>query len=646
METDIKNVELSEETGDQRASDERLVDNTKLAVDSYATIHLAMVKRQPDWRHRWLSQETAIRRALGYVYRALSKVSVAGSLCVTLQKVADTASVKETTIQIETIKNAVNLLLVSGLMVEQASAEMGNIPLVYDPEPVEATSRIYFRRYWWMEKRLAKLLVSFCRTEKAGDASFAKLEQLEPVPSERRKAIERALNNRLAIISGGPGTGKTTAVARILECLLASNPTLKIALAAPTGKAAGRMLESVKHSVSDRKDFKYLAEREQKLVAYTMHKWLVEPQDNGMRPSAEKPLDCDVLVIDESSMIDIELAVRFLSVLDAERTRVILLGDPYQLEAVGPGSILADICDEDCPLKKDYVSELTVSHRFPESSPLGRLARNIKDVIQDKDITIPSDSRIFNHLSHGGPQKGLLPFSAQKWLDRHIGIYADAIKAYLHHQNPSDQDNSDRNASVLWNSAKQFQALAATRHGKMSVDAINDYAQKRLSEALEDMALDNLSGQMIIVRKNNNALDIYNGDVGIVLPQKRSDASNTIVYFGDRQKRLGLGRLPQYELAFAITIHQSQGSEYEDVAVFLPTGEDSSLATKELLYTAVTRVKMDKEQKYGTLALFGEQSVYYSAVKRATERTSGLKARLKEAFLCDRKSTDTVTVQV
>ena len=622
METDIKNMELSEETGDQRSADDRLVGNTQQAVDSYAAIHFAMVKRQPDWWCQWSFQESAIKQALGYVYQALSKVSPAGSLCVTLQRVFETASTQESAVSLESVGEAVNLLMACGLMVEQSSAEDGNVPLVYDPEPVKASSRIYFRRYWWMEKRLAQLLVSFAKPGKAGAASFEKLDQLEPALSERRRAIERALDNRLSIISGGPGTGKTTAVARILECLLASNHALKVVLAAPTGKAAGRMLESVRHSIAGQAEFKYLAEKEPELVARTMHKWLADLQSNGLRPSAEKPLDCDVLVIDESSMIDIELAVRFLSVIDAERTRIILLGDPCQLEAVGPGSILADICDDDSPLRKDYVSELTVSHRFPEGSPLGQLAKNIRMVRDDKDIFIPSDLGIFNHLSTSETLKGLLSSSARKWLDGHISAYADAIKAYLNHQN----------VHALWDSAKRFQALAATRHGKMSVDAINDYAQECLEDALVGMDLDALSGQMVIVRKNSSALDIYNGDVGIVLPQIKSDTSNLIVYFGDRQKTLALGRLPQYEPAFAITIHQSQGSEYEDVAVFLPTGVDNQLATKELLYTAVTRVKVDSEQKRGTLALFGEQSVYNRAVKRATERTSGLKARLREAF--------------
>ncbi|MBS7328006.1 MAG: exodeoxyribonuclease V subunit alpha [Oxalobacter sp.] len=622
METDIKNMELSEETGDRRTSDDRQADNTRQAVDSYAAIHLAMMKRQPDWWCQWSSHEAAISQALGYVYRALSKAGAAGSLCVTLQRVVETVSTRERTVSLESVSEAVDLLMACGLIVDQSSAENGNVPLVYDPEPVKASSRIYFRRYWWMEKRLAQLLVSFAKAGTAGKASFSKLDQLEPSSSERRKAIERALDNRLSIISGGPGTGKTTAVARILECLLASDPTLRIVLAAPTGKAAGRMLESVRHSIAGKTAFECLAERESKLVAHTMHKWLADPQANGLRPSAEKPLDCDVLVIDESSMVDIELAVRFLSVIDAGRTRVILLGDPYQLEAVGPGSILADICDDDSPLKKGYVSELTVSHRFPESSPLGQLAGNIKMVREDKDIFIPPDSGILNHLSSSGPLKGLLSSSAQNWLDGHIAAYADAVKAYLSHQD----------VSALWDSAKRFQALAATRHGKMSVDAINDYAQERLGDALKGLKLDAQSGQIIIVRKNNSVLDIYNGDVGIVLPQSASDTSNSIVYFGDRQKTLALGRLPQYEPAFAITIHQSQGSEYEDVAVFLPSGEENQLATKELLYTAVTRVKVDSEQERGTLALFGEQFVYNRAVKRATERTSGLKARLEEAF--------------
>ena len=163
MEADIKNMELSEETGDRRTSDDRQADNTMQAVDSYAAIHLAMVKRQPGWWHQWSSQEDTISHALGYVYHALSRAGAAGSLCVTLQRVVETASARESAISLESVSDAVDLLMACGLMVEQSSAENGNVPLVYDPEPVKASSRIYFRRYWWMEKRLAQLLVSFAK---------------------------------------------------------------------------------------------------------------------------------------------------------------------------------------------------------------------------------------------------------------------------------------------------------------------------------------------------------------------------------------------------------------------------------------------------------------------------------------------------
>lgn len=632
MEADNRNLELSDETGDIRTPEEKRMENTRNAIRYYADIHLAMAKRQAGLSKRSEEEIKSIRKALIDIYQALSEASADGSLCVTLQMVADTSKGL-----LPDVGKAVDLLLEYGLMVEQHAAETGNIPLVYDRGQDAATSRIYFRRYWQMEKQLAELLASFAKEAKAGKASFDKLNLLLPEKvdqtdsdSDRRKAVYRALSKRLSIISGGPGTGKTTAVAAVLECLLASDSTIKIILAAPTGKAAGRMLESVKSTIHDERNagyFPLLKEKESELVAHTMHKWLTDPQTNGLKPSPEKPLDCDVLVIDESSMIDIELAVRFLSVINPVRTRVILLGDPYQLAAVGPGSILADICDDRSPLKAGYVSELTFSYRFPDESPLGQLAKNIKEVEESQAIHIPKDPRILNHLSSGRQQKGLLSYPAQKWLDGQIKRYAGAVKTYLRNEDPS----------ALWDSAKRFQALAATRHGKMSVDAINDRAEKQLKEAFRELkleALHPLSGQMIIVRKNSSALGVYNGDIGIVLPLlPEANLQGLQVYFGDSNSKKVqlLGRLPQYERAFAITIHQSQGSEYEDVGVFLPV-DGGRLATKELLYTAVTRVKVDAEKKTGTLALFGPQMVYDNAVCQPTRRMSGLLARLKEAF--------------
>ncbi len=630
MAADNKNSELSLEMGKSRTAEDRQTENTQNAINSYAVLHLAIAKRCPDW-NQWAAHEPEIRQALGYVYQALSVASAKGSLCVTLQETAKSASTEMQPIPLKTIQKAVALLVESGLMAEKNAAYDGNIPLVYDPDSKPALSRIYFQRYWHMEKRLAELLAAFAEAYQAGETSFGKLVELVPdKESERCKAIEKALSNRLTIISGGPGTGKTTAVSGVLECLLASDNAIRIALAAPTGKAAGRMLESIKGSIAkEAEKYQRLKQKEPALAAHTMHKWLTDPQPNGWRPSAEKPLDCDVLVVDEASMIDIELAVRFLSVVDAKRTRVILLGDPNQLAAVGPGSMLSDICHLDSPLQtRGFVAELTVSHRFPLESGFGQLAQNIKE--GNPAIPKSGNSGIVSNLSSGKLKASVLSEQAKAWLNDRIEGYVSAIGTYLKQQDVKN----------LWDAAKRFQALAAVRHGKMSIDAINNHAEKHLWEVLEKRGLgglDPLSGHILIVRKNSSVLDIYNGDVGIVLPQPESSSQSLQVYFGDRQKTLAVGRLPQYEPAFGITIHQSQGSEYEDIAVFLPpSGEqDNQLATKELLYTAVTRIKAGKDDKgrqTGRLTLFGEKAVYDIAVRQATERTSGLKARLREAF--------------
>ena len=627
MDDFTKEDALTLETTDGRDKEERQSDAGQTALHHYAGLHLAMAKRMPTWT-KYAGQENEIAKALDAIYAALAAASPSGSLCVTLAQVMETASAEGGAPSEEALAKDIALLLAAGLMVEVKEAVSGKVPLVFDREGQLGNSRIYFQRYFKLEADLAAILFALAAPYVAGQASFDRLEDLVPEGGERKRAIETALKSRLTVISGGPGTGKTTAVSGILECLLAADQTVRIVLAAPTGKAAGRMLESIQNAISNPAmagQYGRLKAKSRELVARTMHKWLVDEQLNGLRPSAGRPLDCDVLVVDEASMIDIGLAVDFLSVVDAKRTRVILLGDPDQLSAVGPGSVLGDICSAESPLRqRGLVAELTKSHRFPPESVFGQLAIHIKA----GEATISTaGSGIVDCLTAAPPKVGLLTQKASQWIDAHMQSYAQALSRYV----------DDHDLDALWACAKRSQALAAVRNGKMSVEAINRHAARSLREALENLGrgwFSRMSGQPIIVRKNNSVLDIHNGDVGIILPQRASATGGTQVYFGDSRRMLPLGSLPQYELAFCITIHQSQGSEYEDIAVFLPPSgkDDGLLATKELLYTAVTRVKAAKDGSTGQVTLFGERPVYEASVTHPTQRTSGLIVRLKEAF--------------
>ncbi len=616
------------------------------AIGSYGHILLGMAKRRhPEWD---VDQINRLEHACQTVFSGLSAACSEGSLCVTVAKILE----QNAALLPEVLKNDINLLLENDLLSKDGKA---GIPVIFDEDESDLqASRFYFQRYWNSEKTLAEKLVALSFPKPAGSASQRKrdelLAQLEHIASvksggqlspmlaqsnaDRRQAITQAMENNFTIISGGPGTGKTTAVASVLECLLASDSQLKIALAAPTGKAAGRLLESIERAIQENAElYGLLRQKQSELVAHTLHKWLWDPQSNGERPSAKSPFEYDVLVIDEASMIDVELAVQVFSIIDSKKTRVIMLGDPYQLAAVGPGSVLADLCDAQCPLKGN-VATLTVSHRFPADSPLGRLSIQINNGIEPEDESNPLETvvgEIQSELSNRPlGWRDSLSKSAQDWIDAFIEKYAKAIVGYR-----SDKDGENTQKKQLWETVKQFQALAALRNGPMSVKAVNDYAEQRLRWYLYNRKRHAMSGRLIIVRKNDNDLEIYNGDVGVILPQFDDNQDVPFVYFGDRNgKILPLGKLPEYQPAFGITIHQSQGSEYENVAVFLPDDDENPLVTRELLYTAVTRVKTFEKDgvKHGTLTVFGNTKAYNTALRRRTERMGGLNVRLSEAL--------------
>lgn len=457
------------------------------------------------------------------------------------------------------------------------------------------------------------------------------------------EAVERALARRFSIVCGGPGTGKTTTVVRMLECLLVCRPNLRIALAAPTGKAAGRMMQSIRHSIESMSESVSggvaRAIEEGRLTERTIHKWLAAPQESGNKPSATEPLNVDVIVIDEASMIDIRLAVQLFGVLDPEKTRVIVLGDKYQLSAVGPGAVFADMCRQDGVLN-DSVSRLTVSHRFSANSMIGRLAAAVNN-----DDQLPEDQHrarvqalfrsdggakdrvTWHDLRRGGNG---LAVGLKTWLDRAFAPYFDELDRWLDGRIDAGRSHDDC-VKALWTCLNRTRVLAAQRKGPTSVEAVNAYLCETLRARLARRGVatprnvELMPGLVIIVRQNNDVLGVYNGDVAVLLPSGEAtegDQAELTAYFGDADKRLPAVLLPEYEPAFAMTIHQSQGSEYDHVAVLLPDDEESELATRELLYTGITRAKRSVD-------IFGSKATLHRALRTTTRRLGALTERLR-----------------
>ena len=491
-------------------------------------------------------------------------------------------------------------------------------PLKLDEGEGGLASRLYFARFFAEEQGLAAALVRIAskppRTLPESTAALVeKLTGALHADALQAQAVRLALENRFAVISGGPGTGKTTTVVLILECLLEENENLSVYLAAPTGKATSRMRQSIaamtQGPIADNFPCmkEVVAQDEaasggRRVEEHTIHKWLVKKTPSGEKPSADNPLAADVLIIDEASMVDIHLAARLFEVV-SEETRVIILGDKHQLAAA-------------------------INHDGGIASSTARTT--VKRLLTDQSASADPDWRIAwdDELPKGEGDYGLSG-AARAWLSERFSRYVEALLAAMAvatRPNPAP-DELKAAGQALWEVFQTFRPLCAQRRGPQSVEGINAWAEQRVREALLAAGYASFlnerwhyPGRAVIIRRNDDTLGVFNGDVGIVLPDEHGELR---AVFFDADRTLPPALLPSHDTAFAMTIHQSQGSEFPEVAVFLPTDPASGLATRELLYTGVTRTKRSVD-------IFGTEDVLNASVEHRTVRVSGLADRLRE----------------
>ncbi len=446
---------------------------------------------------------------------------------------------------------------------------------------------------------------------------------------DQTDSIERLAANAFGIITGGPGTGKTTTVARLLECLLKAEPNLKIALAAPTGKATARMQESIQVNLKQDPSLYPLLQtafEKQAIEAHTLHKWLVTPTTSGSVPGSDNPIEFDVYVIDEASMIDSSLALRFFDCVNLKKSRIYLLGDKFQLAAVGPGSIFAELTDDESPVAS-YVGRLKISHRFTDDSKVGSLSRAVNAGQFDTAVKIlegnalpPQDygKEPFENLPRikqwlkvntepslkpSGPNesktgirddvrwvKKTTEQKLQNWLKPHLDQIVTIVQSLI----SCSPDQRKTLLKELCVATENFRVLASNREGELSVNSVNLWADQYLRKCLGVKTENEFyPGKMVIVRINSDELNVFNGDVGVVCPPAQCSENLQVIFDKCGDRFLSTGLLPKYDLAYAMTIHQSQGSDYKSVAVLLPETADSPLVTRELLYTGITRAKKE-----------------------------------------------------
>lgn len=498
-------------------------------------------------------------------------------------------------------------------------------PLVLDG------TRAYLLRYWRHQARVARALA-----ERAGrlrdDVDEAALADglarlfapasgaaVDDAPDLQRAAAEAGVRRALTVVTGGPGTGKTTTVVRLLA-LLALQPRavpLRVALAAPTGKAAARMMEAIRDGLAAL-PIDDAARARVPLQATTLHRLLgVDPRRPvRTRHHAGDPLACDVLVVDEVSMVDLALMARLLDALPA-RARLVLVGDPRQLASVEAGSVLADLCEGDGEAPVDAcVVRLVRGHRFGATSGIGRFAAAVDAGDADAAATLLAEGA--EDLAHLGVPAAGVAGRDPGGLDALRAHVVEGWRACL---------TSDDPAAML-DALERFRVLAAHREGSFGVAGLNEAIVRWLERA---RLLDRggagdgwWHGRPFLVTRNDHALELYNGDTGIVTVDARGRPRAWVRRPDGSVRDLAPARLPAHETAFAMTVHASQGSEFERVLLVLPA-HPSPVLTRELLYTAATRARR-------ALAVAGSLDMVRAAVAARTVRVSGLRAALRVAM--------------
>lgn len=465
---------------------------------------------------------------------------------------------------------------------------------------------LYLDRYWREEQQVCDDVLALLAPAGAEPMPqlAAGLDRLFPTGwEEQRRAAEVALSQSLTVLTGGPGTGKTTTVARLLALLAEQaaqqqRPPLRIALAAPTGKAAARLLEAVQQQVAalDAEDRDRLPE----LTASTLHRLLQRRPDNAsrFRHHRENRLPHDVIVVDETSMVSLTLMARLLEAVRPD-SRLILVGDADQLASVEAGAVLADLVDGLGGRDDVRIARLVTSHRF--GAPIGELATAVRDGDTD---------RVIDALKAGGPHI--------EWLDTdHPG---DRLRGVL-----LPHALRLREAAILGNgrvalaTLDEHRLLCAHRRGPSGVRHWNRQVERWLTDATgEPIWTDWYTGRPVLVTANDYGLGLYNGDTGVAVT--RPDGLAAVVGAGTGPVELSVNRLSDVETMHAMTIHKSQGSQADEVTVLLPA-EDSRLLSRELFYTAVTRAKT-------RVRIVGSEPAVRAAIGRRVVRASGLRQRL------------------
>lgn len=504
---------------------------------------------------------------------------------------------------------------------------------------VLSEDRLYLHRLWHNEGQVARFFQSQSTAQPFAPEQVRQvLDQLfgsEP-DNWQKIAAAVALTQKTAVISGGPGTGKTTTVAKLLAALIRlSEGALRIQLAAPTGKAAARLTESLgkalqKLPVSEAERQRFPAD------ATTLHRLLgAQPETQRLRYHAGNPLHLDVLVVDEASMVDLGMMANLIAALPAQ-ARVVFLGDRDQLASVEAGAVLGDICrcaeagyspmraaqlseltgsgvagidDSSAPAVRDAICLLRKSYRFDANSGIGQLAAAVN--AGDAKAVEAAFKAGFSDITRQPLQDA---DAYQAMLTEIAAGYQPFLKLIRQRADPAE----------IIAAFGRYQLLCALREGPFGVQGLN----QRIEQKLMQLQLIRrptggsrwYQGRPVMVTRNDSALGLFNGDIGITLFDEEGLLKVFFPLPDGSIKAVQPSRLPTHDTAWAMTVHKSQGSEFDHTALVMPA-QFLPVLTRELIYTAITRARKQ-------LTLYSDDGVFRRAVQLRTQRRSGLLERL------------------
>ncbi|MRS89507.1 exodeoxyribonuclease V subunit alpha [Enterobacteriaceae bacterium RIT714] len=511
------------------------------------------------------------------------------------------------------------------------------------PSPlILCAERLYLNRMWRNERAVARFFTDINQplpydAEQLRQTLNALFGDAESV-NWQKVAAAVALTRRIAVISGGPGTGKTTTVAKLLAALIQmqGEQKVRIRLAAPTGKAAARLTESLGGALQKLG----LTDDQRKLFpseASTLHRLLgAQPGSQRLRYHAGNPLHLDVLVVDEASMIDLTMMSRLIDALPPH-ARVIFLGDRDQLASVEAGAVLGDICH--------YASQGYTAQRAHELSQLtgcviegnnDALAGALRDslCLLQQSYRFGSDSGIgqLAAVVNRGDRQGIRAVLSGAFEDiekkqlqtgeEYLAMLNDALQGYQRFLLSVQQHDAPEAVIAAFG---EYQLLCALREGPFGVKGLNERLEQTLAQRRKIVRQPHsrwYEGRPVMISRNDSALGLFNGDIGIALD--RGQGLRVWFQMPDGSVKSFLpGRLPEHETAWAMTVHKSQGSEFDHAVLILPA-QLSPVVTRELVYTAITRAR-------SRLSLYADDRLLAQAVTTRTERRSGLSAIFESA---------------